>query len=131
MAEPLIYLAGPLNHGGLGDYEQNLAAAIHLAEWLEGCGCHVFCPHRAFRTLRWYAPEPMVLDLCCAVLSVLDPRSTILYLAPGWHGSDGSHAEAAVAAQRGIRVVAADEDATDYEGQTATLRRLVERYHAD
>ena len=129
--EPLIYLAGPLNHGGLGDYEQNLAAAIALAEWLEARGYHVFCPHRVFRSLRGYAPEPMVLDLCCAVLSVLDPQSTILYLAPGWHGSDGSHTEAAVAAQRGIRVVAADEDATDYEGQTATLRRLVERYHAD
>lgn len=101
----LVYIAGPLTHGGLGSYDANLAAAGTSAERLAREGYHVFCPHTAFAALRGYAEEAAVLELCLSVLRACDPDHTALCLLPGWETSFGSCAEAELARERGIIAV--------------------------
>ena len=105
----LVYIAGPLNNGGLGSYEANLAEAIAMAERLRAKGYDVFCPHTAFAALRGYADEPDVLDLCLDVLCTLDKERSVLCVMPGWETSKGAIAERAVAQSYGIRLVTEDE----------------------
>jgi hypothetical protein len=85
----VIYVAGPFRGKTPWDVERNVRRAEEIAYWVSCQGAVALCPHSMYR----FFDKTLTDEFWLAATLELATRSDVLFLVPGWTGSEGSLGE--------------------------------------